>query len=97
MSKTDFKISYGGPAVENGTMDVSDLAPALLAVGEIFREINKELNGERAEVKTNVVAVKEGCFDAVIPANFFHQHFILSSNKMTRGIEGYLPPWFLFL
>lgn len=66
MSKTDFKISYGGPAVENGTMDVSDLAPALLAVGEIFREINKELNGERAEVKTNVVAVKEGCFDVIL-------------------------------
>ncbi len=38
MSHTTFQIIYDGPALENSTMDVKDLAPALLALGEANNE-----------------------------------------------------------
>ena len=52
--KTSFQISYDGPALESGRMDVRDLAPALLAVGELCQASNHVLNGDRAKVAVNV-------------------------------------------
>lgn len=34
----EFSARYSGPAVDDHTMDVSVLGPALLGMGEIFRE-----------------------------------------------------------
>ena len=62
MSKAEFSIAYDGPALRDGSMDVRDLAPALLAVGQFFEAANKELNGKRASVRTQVTATKEGSF-----------------------------------
>lgn len=47
-------MAYKGPAVDDGAMDVYELAPALLAVGESFQEANKELNGDQAHVAVKV-------------------------------------------
>ncbi len=43
-------------------MDVRDLAPALLAVGQLFDAANKELNGDKVTVNVSVTATSEGCF-----------------------------------
>ena len=66
MSQTSFSIAYDGPAVESGSMDVRDLAPALLAVGQLFDAANLALNGEKATIGVNVQATTEGSFEVVL-------------------------------
>jgi hypothetical protein len=53
-NQAEFVVSYSGPAVDDGSMDVHDLAPALLGIGEAFREANRVLNGDRASVSVRV-------------------------------------------
>lgn len=48
------QIVYDGEAVQAGTMDVRELAPALLAVGDLFQNSGKLLNGEDAQVSVRV-------------------------------------------
>ena len=66
MSQTSFSIAYDGPDVESGAMDVRDLAPALLAVGQLFDAANAVLNGQRATVGVNVQATTQGSFEVVL-------------------------------
>ena len=62
MSTAQFSIVYDGPALRAGTMDVRDLAPALLAFGQLFDAANRTLNGDAARVNVNVHATKAGSF-----------------------------------
>lgn len=62
MSHARFSILYDGTALSDHTMDVRDLAPALLAVGEMFDAANLALNGDAAQVSVNVRAHEPGCF-----------------------------------
>lgn len=64
MSKAEFELAYDGDALADHDMDVDDLAPALLAVGELCREANRVLNGDRANVSVRVRAdFERKCFD----------------------------------
>lgn len=65
MSRADFTLTYDGPALQSHEMDVRDLAPAMLAVGELFDAMNLLLNGDSAEVQINVKAHEPGCFSVV--------------------------------
>lgn len=38
MSSTSFQVVYDGPALEGSTIDVRDLAPALLAFGDVIEQ-----------------------------------------------------------
>lgn len=65
MSRADFTLTYDGPALASHEMDVRELAPAMLAVGELFDAMNMLLNGESADVQVNVRAHEPGCFSVV--------------------------------
>jgi hypothetical protein len=55
-------IAFEGDAVNNGQMNVRDLAPSMLAIGTLFESANKVLNGERADIGVNVKATTAGSF-----------------------------------
>lgn len=76
MSKARFTIAYDGTALREGTMDVRDLAPALLAVGTLFDAANRTLNGPDApKISVNVVATAPGSFEIVLDViqSFYEQ------------------------
>jgi hypothetical protein len=58
-----FRIVYDGPALATHTMDVRELAPALMALAEVLEHANRVLNGERAHVTVKVSgSFKTGSF-----------------------------------
>src|SRR5271165_7582691 len=64
MSEADFQLAYDGEALRDHAMEVDELEPALLAVGNLCREINRVLNGDRADVSVRVRAdFERKCFD----------------------------------
>ena len=66
MAKTRFEIAFEGDPFEDGEIDVRDLAPALLAFGNVVQAANKVLNGDRAEARLKVAATDKGSFVAVL-------------------------------
>jgi hypothetical protein len=63
MSDTNFKVIFRGPAVDDGEIDVRDLAPALLALGDVFQAASDILNGDRVNTAVRVKATDEACFE----------------------------------
>jgi len=64
MSSAAFRIAFDGEALASHTMDVRDLAPSLLGLGEIFVEANRLLNGKDVKLEIHVTPnIEEHCFD----------------------------------
>lgn len=63
MAETTFGVKYEGPALTDGRMPVRDLAPALLALGELFTEASATLYPDRPPPALDIHAVKRGSFD----------------------------------
>lgn len=64
MSTDKVRLRYDGPALADHSIDVSDLAPALLALADICKIANRKFNGERASVKVLVNAdLDQNCFE----------------------------------
>lgn len=56
-------IAYDGDALRSGQMDVRDLAPALLGLGQVVQAANWRLNGDTVEVQVYVRAdLRPGSF-----------------------------------
>ena len=66
MAKTRFEIAFEGDSFEDGEIDVRDLAPTLLAFGNVVQAANKVLNGDRADARLKVAATDKGSFVAVL-------------------------------
>lgn len=63
MSKSHFTLKFNGPGIENGEIDVHDLAPALVAIGNLFQAANATINGGKAKASVKVRATSEGSFE----------------------------------
>ena len=64
MAEARFNLAYDGDAVRIGSMDVHELAPALLAIGDFVQQANRILNGERANVHVKVQSdFRKGSFE----------------------------------
>jgi hypothetical protein len=59
VSATRFDVTFDGEGLADGTMDVRDLAPALLALGGLIERANLVLNEDRASVSVRVALDKE--------------------------------------
>lgn len=63
---SEFNLTFEGPALEDGRMAVADLAPALLALGEIFHEANSVIDPSRPPVALEVKAWATGSFEVIL-------------------------------
>jgi hypothetical protein len=66
MSSQVFRVAFNGPAFEGGEIDVNNLAPALLALGEVVQRANEVLNKDRAHARLKLRAAEKGCFEAFL-------------------------------
>jgi hypothetical protein len=62
-NKAEFKIAYDGDALKSHTMDVRELAPALLAFGKLFDETNRVVNDNQTTARLKVKATSPASFD----------------------------------
>jgi hypothetical protein len=62
VTETAFDLAYQGDALADGQMPVRDLAPSLLALGEIFAEASLLVAPGRPPAALNIQATKEGSF-----------------------------------
>jgi hypothetical protein len=63
MSRVAFRFQYTGSALEAGLMDVRDLAPALLALGNLCEQANYEVNPGEIGARVQIRAVSPGSFN----------------------------------
>jgi hypothetical protein len=61
------RIAYDGSALENGSMDVNDLAPALIAFSSLVNRAN-EVIGNKQPIRVMLKAddIKKGSFDVIL-------------------------------
>ena len=60
--KAEFNIAYCGDALTSHIMDVRDLAPALMSLGNLFDEANRVINGDKTTVNLEMKAQAPGSF-----------------------------------
>lgn len=58
MSDANFSLIFEGTSVENGEIDIKDLAPSLMALGDLIQAANAEINGEKARIAVKLQATK---------------------------------------
>jgi hypothetical protein len=63
-----FHLKYEGPALVDHTIDVTDLAPALLGLSELIDEANHVINSDRTSISLRIKATEPGCFQVEIHA-----------------------------
>lgn len=86
--KTIFHVKYDGPALTSNEMNVKDLAPALLAIGELLEEANDLLNERKTKVSVNIKATEEGSVDIVLSViqDFWNQTVSLFDSDDVNAI-----------
>ncbi len=59
-TRVEFAVTYEGVALTDGRMPVRDLAPALIALGDIFHEANAVLNPDAPPLDLEFRAIRDG-------------------------------------
>ena len=60
--QSEFQLTYDGVALAEGRMPVGELAPALLALGELFKEVNRLANPNGPTFGLEIKAFPRGSF-----------------------------------
>src|ERR1041385_8669023 len=64
VSRATLRLRYDGPALASHEMDVKEFGAALVALGDLFHEANKSLNGDAAGVRVVIKPDIDGkCVD----------------------------------
>ena len=96
MSKATAIIRYDGPALADHSMDVADLAPAILGLSEIAKIANQKINGEQSSVKVFIsVDTEQKCFqfNIEIAQTLLRQVSLLLNNEhvaTAKDIAGWI-------
>lgn len=83
MSSSTFAFAFEGETFDGGEIDVRDLAPALLSLGEIIQTANRALNGNRAQASLRMKATNLGSFEALLSVDI---SFLTSIGDMLDAI-----------
>ena len=62
-TQVTLNVVYDGPSLADGSMNVRDLAPVLMAIGGLFDDANRIANGPQASIGVNVRATAAGSFE----------------------------------
>jgi hypothetical protein len=84
-SQVTFQVTYDGPALAHHTMDVRDLAPALLSLSNLIDESGRLLYGPKTNFKVHVKNVGDGCFMTELAVFFQSAETLLNSSGFTAG------------
>ncbi len=76
-------VRYDGPGLVDGAMRVQDLAPALAALADLYRESNRELHPEEPDVVVSVEAVAPGSIAI---------HLVISHEDVTDAVKLFSGP-----
>jgi hypothetical protein len=95
-SSAELSLSFEGDALNDGVIDVRDLAPSLIALGEVFTQANDLLNERQASIQLGIRATQRGSFEvqlvlsqvAVATAGFIAVGNIQSAAALTQLILG---------
>lgn len=66
VSEVSFLLAYEGSAVDDGEMEVEDLAPALMNLARLLNASAKVVDGEKAKVSVKVQTTQQGSFEIVL-------------------------------
>ncbi len=92
MSETTFTLTYDGPSLADHTMDVADLAPALVALSQFMKSAARLTQGEDFQVVVRAKALETGCFQIVldVSGSFASQVVDLLAGKTATAIANLL-------
>jgi hypothetical protein len=62
VAEKEFSVLYDGPAIDSGRIPVRDLAPALLALGDLFVDVSVLTRPQQKPVGLSIEATSEGSF-----------------------------------
>ena len=76
-AESQFAIIYDGEALQDGSIDVRDLAPALLGLGDLVSEANREVTGGQVPVALRVRSdFERGSFHVNLEIGGLYHRFV---------------------
>lgn len=86
-SEDQLEMVFRGPDVDEGQMNVRDLAPSMLALGALYEAANRILNGSRTEININVKATSSSSFHVIFGINQLTTQQLLNvSDLLTNAV-----------